>query len=755
MRIIEMTVNEFGCIKDRTVRPSEKLNLIYGENESGKSTLLLFIKFMLYGLGRRSASNSERERSLSWSGKRAAGSMTLEHEGRRYRIERNFTESGRSANDQVAIISLEDGSPINTEKAPGEYFLGVPKEVFESSACVGQMRSAEINGEKTASSIENMLSSADESVDTAKILKNLDALRVTYRHKNRSGGSLVQSEHKIARLRAEVEQARDAAANLELNEQRLAHMKSDYDTAKTAFDKADALLGELNKVGVVKRFEKLRELRGELEELTKKKRELELALRHGDFVPTREHTAELKLLARSLLEAQKDLEAQKQNAEKEGVPTYDAHAAELGKKAIGAGGKELLLAKADALSKKGAARSKLALFSIIGASVFAIGAAVVMATLSPFGAFALVGTLLGIIAFCVGISSKKAAMRELMALALEYEADADNFSQRLEGYICEYEKSKSFEILKERLASQLGYAERELAEKQEALRISLLKTLDGANPTLENAAAEFKRIEGLIAQSDAVASEIFSTERMILSEEKELSGYDEAEMREALSVNVELVTPSDISEAERNRSFSAQKVRLLSDKISELESSVMIARVNAKDPLPLSDELAELSESYRRDSEFYDALTLAMESIEAAANTMRGNVTPAISREAGEILSTLSDGSYSGLLATSKFGISLEKDGYTVKSDLLSGGTRDAAYLALRLSLFSRIYGAALPPLVLDESLCQLDGKRAERMLSLLYGFADRGVQILLFTSHRREEEICNKKGIEYSKIEL
>ena len=42
-------------------------------------------------------------------------------------------------------VKLADGSYVG--EGVGEYFLGVPKEVFESSACVGQMSSTEINGE--------------------------------------------------------------------------------------------------------------------------------------------------------------------------------------------------------------------------------------------------------------------------------------------------------------------------------------------------------------------------------------------------------------------------------------------------------------------------------------------------------------------------------------------------------------------------------------------------------------------------------
>jgi uncharacterized protein YhaN len=142
-----------------------------------------------------------------------------------------------------------------------------------------------------------------------------------------------------------------------------------------------------------------------------------------------------------------------------------------------------------------------------------------------------------------------------------------------------------------------------------------------------------------------------------------------------------------------------------------------------------------------------------MESIEQASSDLRGSVTPVISQKAGEILAKLSDGKYSVLRTNSTLGFSLDRDGYGIKSESLSAGTKDAAYLALRLALFMRIFDNELPPLVLDESLCQLDEKRAERMLSLLGGLGSEGIQTLLFSSHKREEQICDSVGIKYHSI--
>ena len=81
-------------------------------------------------------------------------------------------------------------------------------------------------------------------------------------------------------------------------------------------------------------------------------------------------------------------------------------------------------------------------------------------------------------------------------------------------------------------------------------------------------------------------------------------------------------------------------------------------------------------------------------------------------------------------------------------SDLLSGGTRDAAYLALRLSLMFQIFEGELPPMILDESLCQMDDGRMTRTVELLSKLCTTGLQVLLFTCQTRERAVCEKQGL-------
>ena len=55
MKILDLHVRDFGKLHDFTLIPEPGMNLIVGENEYGKSTLLAFIRAMFYGFPKSAA----------------------------------------------------------------------------------------------------------------------------------------------------------------------------------------------------------------------------------------------------------------------------------------------------------------------------------------------------------------------------------------------------------------------------------------------------------------------------------------------------------------------------------------------------------------------------------------------------------------------------------------------------------------------------------------------------------------------------
>ncbi len=747
MRIIEINISEFGSLKNKVISPEAGMNVIYGENESGKSTILLFIKYMLYGLGRRSSSNSERERAISWSGHSASGNMTFEHGGSVYRIERRYSDGGR---EKLDIICLDDSSEIKTDKTPGEYFLGVPKEVFESSSFVGQMRSTKIDGERMAESIRNMLTSADESVDTSKILKGLDNVRVGYLHKNKMGGSIYDDEQRISEYRQRLERARDDALALEEEAAKLERARADYATVKRELEEKDVLLSEMNKIIIVERFNALDNKKTERADIAQKREALKAQTLKTEFFPTHGHIAELRYASGEFDKAKNSFTQKKEQFEEKNTSAADEYLAKLGESVEQRGGAQQILSLVSAQNKK--SKTQNGVIAALWSAVAVASASAVMLILSNilFGA-ALFATFIPAVIFTVtGIITKKKCAKAINDIAAQYGATPETLAQRLDEAVNAWAQYRMQMSARIKLEAELE----NLQINMEAARVrldSLLAKTSSGYP----AEKEIPRLERFIAEYEKMMRDEDALGRMIDDEEKALRAYNYEEIRASISVDTSEITSTAISEAQRMRSFLVARKASFEQKFMNITNSIAHLKARAEDPLAIADKLAEAEDKLSADREFYDALTLAMESIEQAGQVMSGSVTPVISKRASEIIARISADKYKVLRTTGTLGVSLDSDGFGVKSDLLSEGTRDAAYLALRIALFSRIYGTELPPLMLDEALCQLDDLRAERTLLMLDELTREGVQCLCFTSHKREGEILKSKGVSYCDITL
>ena len=103
LKIQRMYVNGFGIHHDRTFQLDldAQATVFYGHNEAGKSTLMSFIRAMLFGFPKR---NNKLERYEPLSGGVHGGVLTMvDHNGTEIRLERY------EKNSSLKLI-LSDGS---------------------------------------------------------------------------------------------------------------------------------------------------------------------------------------------------------------------------------------------------------------------------------------------------------------------------------------------------------------------------------------------------------------------------------------------------------------------------------------------------------------------------------------------------------------------------------------------------------------------------------------------------------------------
>ena len=84
MKIDKIKINGFGKIKERELKFKEGINIIYGGNESGKSTILKGIQAILYGISKnKNGKNiSDLERYQPWEDFAFSGKIQRSEERR-------------------------------------------------------------------------------------------------------------------------------------------------------------------------------------------------------------------------------------------------------------------------------------------------------------------------------------------------------------------------------------------------------------------------------------------------------------------------------------------------------------------------------------------------------------------------------------------------------------------------------------------------------------------------------------------------
>lgn len=146
--------------------------------------------------------------------------------------------------------------------------------------------------------------------------------------------------------------------------------------------------------------------------------------------------------------------------------------------------------------------------------------------------------------------------------------------------------------------------------------------------------------------------------------------------------------------------------------------------------------------------------TLAMASclLEDVCNTFERERQPETLREASAFLTQLTDGKYTRIwtpLGTNRLMIDAEDDN-SLSLEILSRGTREAVFMALRLSLAAAYARrGVMLPLVLDDVLVNFDGHRAVHAAKTLKTFAEMGHQVMMFTCHQHIVDIFHEIGIE------
>lgn len=183
MKINGFKINGFGKLKNNNIELSNGINVIFGENESGKSSMLKFISAMLYGVSKNKNGKeiSDFDKFKPWKTEEFSGKInyTLDS-GESFEVYREF----KKKNPIIYNSNKEDISKsFKIDKTKGiEFFseqTGIDEETFYSTAISEQegLRLSKSSQASIIQKISNLISSGDDNISYRKSMDKINKMQ--------------------------------------------------------------------------------------------------------------------------------------------------------------------------------------------------------------------------------------------------------------------------------------------------------------------------------------------------------------------------------------------------------------------------------------------------------------------------------------------------------------------------------------------------------------------------------------------------
>lgn len=219
MKLIRLSVENFGVLHNEVVDCHTGLNVFCRENGAGKTTLAAFLCAMLYGLPssrKTDLEENERKKYQPWQGGPFGGSMTFSVGEKTYRAERYFAEGTSTRRDTFVLYDLADNTVSNDySEHLGYELFGLDAAAFARSAYLSQRLTNDDRGTdsitaKLSAAVDGGTDDGDGMYRTAAAI--LDKQRQYYQ-KQGGRGYLAQLDERLTKLHEKEYAARNARAD--------------------------------------------------------------------------------------------------------------------------------------------------------------------------------------------------------------------------------------------------------------------------------------------------------------------------------------------------------------------------------------------------------------------------------------------------------------------------------------------------------------------------------------------------------------
>lgn len=297
MYIKKLDIRGFGKLSDLTLELSRGLNIIYGANESGKSSIQAFIKGMLFGLrGGRAGKDGTippLKKYKPWSGKDYNGSMEYGLDnGDIFRVGRNFNSSSTKVFDYL-FNDITGTFEVSKDKGVqfADKHLGVNEACFEKTVFIKQMESrvSEDGSKELINKLSNFIGTGSEDISFIKAGDALrEALKTYVGTDKTSTRPLDKVNTNLDRLRAERDlllKKRNHMFKVEDDLKTVIDLKKEFEDKRALLDRASEIISLKEKIGkwvknrkgLDEAIKELETLEGELGKVSEKMEEFNAA----------------------------------------------------------------------------------------------------------------------------------------------------------------------------------------------------------------------------------------------------------------------------------------------------------------------------------------------------------------------------------------------------------------------------------------------------------------------------------------------
>lgn len=743
----ELGLLNFGKFEDKKIELQDGINLIYGVNEGGKSTITNFIDGVLYGFSRDSLARKVRdelfEKSRPWTSNLYRGYIILNDGEEDYRISRDFDK------DEVSILNLNTGEDLSNDERnflysripqPGVIFFELNRKIYKSSFYLGQRLSqleSDASDELQAR-INNFSISEDENLDLNKVIEKMEEDLYNLGTKRRKSSE-------IGRFYDELEKISKNKANFISLKETYKNSIEDYKFSK------DKLKNLEYKLKGRKLFE-LETLKAKLKECQTNESNGENDYKLSELERAIEINKELGIYSSRLDDL---LSTEQENFEvdldlEEDYKRYKEINREIQVLNENNYSKEMEIISWDIKNLE----REIFKYILKFMSSMIIGGAVIFISLY-FKKYLI--SIVSILFFTysyfriVKFRENKDLLNRLKNKYQDYRIKSQEktlikkeFDKEISEILNKYgarDKKELSELFDSKLQENFKNISRN-EYTRELMEKNSLEIEDTKKKILEHE----EDLENIFNKYGVQNIKDLKTLFHYKKDDNRISEYKyRIEKLEKENLSGDLYKEENIEEIQEKIDKEKNNILNLEGSLKTLDESLEKLRVLDERSCEITEKLEKLE--YKK-----ELLELSIEKMEDFVKSKRKNTLPLLKKEISQYLSSMTHGKYEEILIDDTFGIRVyDKDieDY-VDLDSLSIGTIDQIYLAFRLSI-SKIISDKEIPLVLDSHFDSYDDKRLKESLKML----ESQQQVLIFTSTNREKEILDKNNMTYKLIKI